>query len=552
MIQAELLNILSHLQQLPDETEVVEFKEAKNDYDFNKIGKYFSAISNEANLRSLSHGWLIFGVEDKKKAVVGSHYRINRPHLDSLKGEIANKTTNRITFIEIYELLLGEGRVILFQIPAAPRGIPVAWDGHYYARDGEELAPLNIEKLERIRNQQVRSDWSAEICSDATLADLDEAAILQARKNYKDKFPEKANDVDTWDDATFLNKAKVTIKNKITRTAIILLGRPESEYFISPAVAKIRWVLKGSQSDYQIETCPLLLAVDKIYSKIRNVKYRRILGNTLFPDEMLSYEPYVIREAINNCIAHQDYSLHGYINIVETDDSLVFTNLGSFIPESVEKVVIENAPEEYYRNRFLAEAMFNMKMVDTAGGGIYKMFLFQKQRFFPLPEYELRPDRVQVTITGKILDMDFARVLAENPDLSLLDIILLDKLQKGKKLNEGEAKHLRSKQLIEGKKPNYFISASAVNPLTNAKMKAQYIHQRGFDDDHYKKMILDFINKFGSASRKEIDELILPKLPDVLDEEKKKNKVNNLISSLRIAARIKNTGSAAKPCWVSS
>jgi ATP-dependent DNA helicase RecG len=141
----------------------------------------------------------------------------------------------------------------------------------------------------------------------------------------------------------------VTIKNKITRTAIILLGRSESEHFIKPAVAKIRWVLRGSRSDYQIETCPLLLAVDKIYAKIRNIKYRRILGSTLFPDEMLIYEPFVIREAINNCIAHQDYTLHGYINVVETDDSLIFTNLGNFIPESVEKVVMENAPEAYYR-----------------------------------------------------------------------------------------------------------------------------------------------------------------------------------------------------------
>lgn len=549
MTATELEKILAHLCSLPAETEIVEFKEAKNTYDLNKLGKYFSAISNEANLRGQPHGWLIFGVEDKGKTVMGSQFRANRADLDSLKGEIASKT-NRITFIEIHELALAEGRVVLFQIPAASRGIPTSWDGHYYARDGEEITSLSIEKLERIRAQQVRSDWSAEICLGATLADLDEAAVLQARKNYKDKFPEKASDVDTWDDATFLNKAKVTIKGKITRAAIILLGRSESEHFIGPAVAKIRWVLKGNRSDYQIETCPFLLAVDKIYAKIRNIKYRRILGTTLFPDEMLSYEPYVIREAINNCIAHQDYTLHGYINVIETDDSLIFTNLGNFIPESVEKVVMENAPEAYYRNRFLAEAMFNLKMVDTAGGGIHQMFLFQKHRFFPLPEYKLSPDKVEVTIIGKVLDMDFARVVAENPDLSLLDIILLDKLQKGKKLDEAEAKHLRVKRLIEGKKPNYFISASAVNPLSNAKMKAQYIRQRGFDDDHYKKMILDYLSKFRSASRRDFDELILPKLPEILDEVKKKNKVNNLISSLRISGKIQNTGSAGRPCWV--
>ena len=85
------------------------------------------------------------------------------------------------------------------------------------------------------------------------------------------------------------------------------------------------------------------------------------------------------------------------------EDQLVFTNQGTFIPGSVEKVVIEDAPEEFYRNRFLATAMFNLKMVDTAGGGIKKMFHFQRVRFFPLPEYDLSNEKVKVTILGKIL-----------------------------------------------------------------------------------------------------------------------------------------------------
>ena len=114
-----------------------------------------------------------------------------------------------------------------------------------------------------------------------------------------------------------------------------------------------------------------------------------IKDGTLFPDEVDQYEPFVIREAINNCIAHQDYTKSRRINVVETDDQLVFTNLGSFIPGSVEKVVMENAPEEHYRNRFLATAMSNLKMVDTAGGGIRKMFNYQRARFFPMPEYDL-------------------------------------------------------------------------------------------------------------------------------------------------------------------
>lgn len=388
MTQQQLFATLTQLQNLPGETEVVEFKEAKNGYDFGRLGKYFSALSNEANLKGRLHAWLIFGIENNRFSVVGSTFRRDRKSLDGLKGEIANKTTNRITFIEIHELTHADGRVVMFQIPAAPKGMPVAFEGHYYGRDGEELSPLNIEELERIRGQAIAEDWSAVIIPNATRDDLDSKAIAVARVNFKSKFPEKTIEVELWDDITFLNKAKITIKGRITRTAVLLLGKEESEHFINPAEAKIRWLLKdakGNDKDYAIESCPLLLAVDKIYSRIRNLKYRYLKEGTLFPDEVDQYEPYTIREAVNNCIAHQDYSKGGRINVVEMDDQLIFTNLGTFIPGSVEKVVKDDAPEEHYRNKFLATAMFNLKMVDTAGGGIRKMFNFQRERFFPLP-----------------------------------------------------------------------------------------------------------------------------------------------------------------------
>lgn len=551
MTKAALLQKLHELRSLPAETEVFEFKEAKNNYGFDKLGKYFSALSNEANLKGRPHAWLIFGIKDKGRSVVGSRFRPNRKDLDSLKGEIANKTTTRITFIEIHELHLPEGRVVMLQIPAAPRGIPIAFEGHYYGRDGEELSPLNIEEIERIRSQAGLEDWSAVVVPDASIEDLDQAAIAKARENYKNKFPEQAKDVERWDDITFLNKAKVTIKGKLTRTAIILLGKSESEHFIGSAEAKIRWLLKdikGNDKDYHIESCPLLLAVDKIYAKIRNLKYRYIKDGTLFPDEVDQYEPFVIREAINNCIAHQDYTKGGRINVVEMDDQLVFTNLGSFIPGSVEKVVKEDAPEEHYRNKFLATAMFNLKMVDTAGGGIRKMFNYQRERFFPMPEYDLAGGKVKVTITGKVLDIDYARVLAKKRDLSLDEIIMLDKVQKKKVLSDAEIEHLRAKGLIEGRKPNFHIS-SDVAEKTN--LKAEYIKTRGLKDDHFKKLILEYLDKYKQASKEDIDNLLLDILPGVLDEKQRKNKTRNLIYAMSKKDKtIINQGTNRHPKWV--
>lgn len=550
MTTSELEQIFQQFRDLKAENEIVEFKEAKNGYDFTKLGKYFSALSNEANLKGKPYSWLVFGVENKHHRIVNSQFRSNREDLDSLKGEIANKTTNRITFIEIHELHFPEGRVVMFQIPAAPKGFPIAFNGHYYGRDGEELVPLNLDEFERIRAQATSQDWSAVIIPSATIEDLDEEAIRVARINFKNKFPGKSNELDSWDDITFLNKTKITIKGKITRTAIILLGKEESDHYINPAVAQIRWLLKdskGNDKDYMIEGIPMLLAVDKVYAKIRNLKYRYLKEGTLFPDEINQYEPYSIREVLNNSIAHQDYTKHGLINAIEMDDQLIFTNLGSFIPGSIDRVIKDDAPEEYYRNRFLATAMFNLKMVDTAGGGIKKIFNFQRERFFPMPDYDLSGGRVKVTLTGKVLDIEYARLLAKNKDLALEEIIMLDKVQKKQKISDFEAKHLRAKKLIEGRKPNYYIG---IKVAQKAGQIAAYSKNRAFDKTYYLDLIEKAIKQHGSVDRNDVEELLEKKLPDWMNEKQRKIKINNLISELRANGKIRNDGNRTNPKWV--
>ena len=549
MTSEQLNNLLENLCNLSAENEVVEFKEAKNNYDFSKLGKYFSALSNEANLAGKNCSWLIFGIEDKKHNAVGTNFRIHRKDLDSLKGEIAKKTTNGISFMEIFETTKSNERVVMFQIPAAPKGIPIAFDGHYYARDGEELAPLNIEKIERIRGQAIKDDWSSHIIPEASIEDLDEEAIALARKNFKNKFPEKAAEVDEWNDIMFLNKAKVTIKGKITRTALILLGKDESEHYLNPAEIKIRWKLmdsSGNDIDYEIFNIPMILSVEKVFSKIRNIKYRYMQEGTIFPTEVAKYEPFSIREAINNCIAHQDYTKNARINVIEMDDQLIFTNQGNFIPGSVEKVIIDDAPEEYYRNRFLATAMFNLKMVDTAGGGIKKIFNFQRARFFPMPDYDLSNDKVKVTISGKILDLEYARLLAQNKDLTLEEIIMLDKVQKKKELTPFEEKLLKGKKLIEGRKPNYFIG---IKVAQKTNQKALYSKNKGFDKSYYLDLITKAINEHNELNRSEIDELLWEKLPNWMSDKQKKTKIGNLLSELRLANKIENKGTFSKPNW---
>ena len=529
------------------EDEVIEFKKAENNFDFDDLGKYFSALSNEANLRNQEFAWLVFGVHDKTREVVGTSYKNSSVCLQRLKQDLAQHTIGNNTFREIFDLQIEGKRILLFQIPAAPNGIPIAWKGHFYGRHGESLVALDMNKYDEIRRQAIIKDWSSIIIPEATIEDLDKDAIVKARIEFKKRNPKYNEEVDEWSDAMFLNKAKLTKGGKITNATIVLLGKEESEHFINPAVAKIRWNLKtldNQDKDFEIFSIPFLLAVEEVFKKIRNLKLRYILDEkSLFPEELLRYEPFNIRELIQNCIAHQDYTKGARINVVEfEDDHLVFSNYGSFIPCSVETVIENDSPEEYYRNPFLVEAMRNLNMIDTQGGGIRKIFNFQRSRLFPMPDYDLSNDKVKATLTGRIINEDFAHILYNNPKLSLSDIIVLDKVQKKQPVSVEEYKKFKKMGFIEGRKPNIYLSSKVLALTDDERLKAQYIKNKSFDDNHFKELILSYLKAYHIGTKAALIELLIDKLSDSLSEEQKVKKVTNLLSALKREGKIKSLG----------
>lgn len=555
MTELELHEYL--LGNYPKESQFCECKEFKNLKHFVKghegddIISYISAISN------MEGGHLIVGIEDKTLNIIGIH-DFNSYTPENIILKILEQTPNLNSegfHIESYETSDSKKTIWIIHIPKHQPRKPVLAHNKPWQRIEDCLVRMRPERERAILNEplSVIEDWSANICPDATIKDLSETAITKARENYKSKFPEQAKEVDQWDNVKFLNKIKLLRQGWITRAAIILLGKQEAESHINPAIAKIRWILKdkdNTEKDYAILSCPLLLSADEVYSKIRKIKYRYMNSGSLFPEEVDQYEPYVIREAINNCIAHQDYSLGGFINVVENEDGfLTFSNLGSFIPGDIEKVIRDDAPEEHYRNPFLAHAMFNLKMVDTIGSGIRRMFNFQRQRFFPMPDYNLENNKVTVKITGKVLDPEYAEVLAQVPNLTLDAIILLDKVQKKLDITPEEIKHLKGKGLIEGRKPNFYISA-ALAKVTG--QKALYSKNKGFNNQYYLDLILKAIKEHQTITRRDIDELITEKLPEVYNPKQKKIKINNLISELRNKGKIQNLGNDRNPIWTSN
>lgn len=288
--------------------------------------------------------------------------------------------------------------------------------------------------------------------------------------------------------------------------------------------------------------------MDKVLARIRNLTVRELPGGTLFPVELTQYDPWVIREALHNCIAHQDYGLRGRIQVVETPDALLLTNVGGFLPGRVETVIEQDAPLEIYRNPFLAEAMVNLNMIDTQGGGIKRMFIKQRERFFPMPDYDLsQPERVMVTLRGRIVDERYTRLLMARSGLDLATIMLLDKVQKGVRIAAEDGKRLRAVGLVEGRYPNLIV-AGPVAAATG--QKAQHIRNRGFDSRYYRDMIVELVREHQPVSREDIDRLLLDKLPEVLTQAQKLNRIHNLLRQLAEAGSIVNSGSRRWPKWV--
>ena len=361
-------------------------------------------------------------------------------------------------------------------------------------------------------------------------------------------------DVANWPVSTLLNKARVTKQGRITRAALLLLGKDESAHFLSPVDAKMTWLRRTAQNEtgpsYPFGM-PFLLATDKVLARIRNETLELMPDGSLFPTPVPQYDTWVLREALHNCVAHQDYTLGGKINVVEHPNRLVLTNLGQFIPESVEWMLEHQSPPEHYRNQWLIDAMIRLGMIEQAGGGIRRMFTTQRQRLFPLPDYAFGQTpqghaRVELTLLGQMLDAKFARVLLARKDLTLSQVLSLDRVQKGLPISSIEAQNLREMGLIEGRAPRYFISAKVADAVGK---KAQYIHQRGLDDQYYQKLVLDYLGQYGQATRADLDALLLGKLAEVLSASQKANKIKNLLQAMRRTEQIEPDGPRSATVW---
>lgn len=548
----DLYTLLEELAEQPREQQWLEFKLNKGCLNNDEIGEYISAMSNGATIANKPFGYLVWGVKDLTHEIVGTNFYFTtaKEGNQDLEFWLRNLLIPKINF-EFFEFNYHNLHITLIRIPAA-----IAQPTHFkkisYIRIGSNKTDIrNYPDLIRIiYNTQL--DWSAQIIEKATLDDLDTEALKVAKEKFKERNAKAdfSDKIDTWDDATFLDKAKVIINGKITNTAIILLGKEEASHYLLPAVAQITWKLEGEEKGYEHFGTPLLLNTTKVMQRIRNIKFKFFPDNELLSTTVLKYETRSILEAMHNCIAHQDYSLNSRIILTEKVDRLVFSNAGSFFEGNPDDYVIGNKTPERYRNSFLANAMVNIGMIDTLGYGIHSMVLAQRTRFFPLPDYILsEPQKVSLQIYGHSIDENYSKLLIERKDLPLTKVVLLDRVQKKLPITDEAAAMLKKDRLIVGRKPNFYVEATVAAATDE---KAAYIKNRAFDDEHYKKMILKYLKTYKKASRDDIDKLLMNKLSDVLNDKQKRNKIRNLLHSMsKKEGLIKNSANSTwHPIWI--
>lgn len=515
----------------------LEFK--SNHLDPDRLGRYISALSNGACLDNKDNGYLYFGVEDETLELKGTTFdasRAKKGHQD-LEIYLRQYVSPKIDFkIENFKDE-GGNRFVVFVIPAAKEE-PTCFMGTPYVRVDSSVTDMRpyAEWMRTIYNS--RKDWSAEIVSEATVEDLDPEAIKVALDGFCERFPNKAEDARKWDVSTFLDKAKLTIDGRITHTALLLLGKEESAHYLNH-IAQIVWRLREEEENAgDIFTTPFLLSTTKLMEHIRNYRMKIFPNNSLIPVEIWKYDTRTILEGLHNCILHQDYLRNERIVVTEEPEQLLFENAGSFYDGTYTDYIEGKKTPKKYRNPFLAQAMVNLRMIDTQGYGIHEMFESQKKRYLPMPDYDLSDsDNVRLVVPGHVIDKDYSLLLMEKANLDITTVFLLDRVQKRKNISDNAIAKLRKEKLIEGRKPNLYISKRIAKAT---HQEAEYTDMRGFDDKYYRDLIVQALQEHKELKRADFNRLLLSKLPAVLNDKQKANKIEYLLKQLRKNGKIKS------------
>ena len=517
---------LKHLRESEDSVEFKAAEQGNFSYDGGTktqpkdrrrcILGYVTALCNEGG------GTLVLGMHDKyPHKVLGTQQNLNA--LGVLESKIYNDCGIRPCVYELFEdPEKRTGRVVVIQVDGRPIGKLFRFEDVALMRVGEELKPMSDERIFQILREQ-EPDFSAEFCPGLKFSDLDLEAIATLKKRYSEK--QRNPNFRTLSDRQALSDLKLVSGSKVTFAALILVGKSEMLQKYLPQ-AKIILEYRKSTSlipfDNRQTYCgPFYKIVDDLWHDI-NLRNSKIdIQNNSYFDNINYFNEEVIREAINNAVAHRDYRRNSETVIKLYPELFVVMNAGGFpLGVSQENLLeVQSTP----RNRLLSEVLAATGVGERSGQGIDKIYRITLSEGKDLPDYSHSDNfRVELRIGAAIKDAAFAifieseqRDLDPEERLSVLEVMGLDAIRRGKSesVTKDIVNKLLSRKLIEkrGKtRATHYILAKSYYEACG--QNAEYTHEQEWGIEQALPHILSHFKSFKTAKMKDFAALLEPHL----------------------------------------
>lgn len=396
-----LISILHELRSFPAETEWVEFKHNKHKPE--EIGEYISALSNSAALLTKVNGYLVWGVDDRTRDIVGTTFnpRLEKIGNEELENWLLRLLSPKIDF-HFYQLEVDNKPIVLLEIKAAFRH-PVQFEGIEYIRIGSYKKKLKEfpEKERELWRIFDHTPFENEIAAENV--SVDEVLQLLNYPAYFEKLslplPEGRNSIiETLKMDDFI-KPNHGDKWDITNLGAILFAKKLTNFSrLKRKVVRII-VYKGNN---RIETLRehesnegYAVGFENLISLINTLlPQHEIIGQAL-RKEIPMFPPLAIRELVPNALIHQDFHMTGTSPMIEIfSDRMEITNPG--LPLVKTDRFLDSPPRS--RNEALASFMRRIHICEERGTGIDKT-VFQTELYqLPAPIFETTDEHTRIVL----------------------------------------------------------------------------------------------------------------------------------------------------------
>jgi ATP-dependent DNA helicase RecG len=486
----------------------LEFKEAKNRYDFEKLKEYCVALANEGG------GIIILGVTDKRPRQIVGTTAFEEP--GRTEAGLHENLGHRIP---VEELHYQGKRILLIHVPGRLPGCAWNLKGRYFKRAGDELTSINDHELKQIF-AETGPDFTAELVPHASFQDLQPAAVLEFRKRWHKKSP--SLNIASRDPEQVLADAELTVDGAITYAALILMGRPAAiGRFLAQAEVIFEYrssEAAGPAADREEFREPFLLFHDRLWNKINLRNDRQSFQQDFFRYDIPTFDETSIREALLNAICHRDYRAGGSVFIRQYARRLEVVSPGGFPPGITQENI---ADQQNPRNRRLAEALNRCGFIERSGQGINLMIEQAVRHTKPLPDFsKSATHEVFLTLAGTVQNPAFLRYIERLGEAALsafqtLDFLVLEVLSRGLPLTESMKTRLPA--LIDagavesqgrGKGQRFFLSRAIYEVMGTP---GTHTRQLGLDNETNKELLLKHLRSCGDMGAKMSElEQVLP------------------------------------------